>query len=142
MYAITLLGLPECLRALRAMLESRLAGAAGRLAIAIVDEYGELMAFARMDGAAPAVREIAVQKAYTSARMRSDLKDFRAGLERRGRTVADFGDPKLVGLAAGGVAIPSAATGAVLGAIGVSGGSPDEDEEIARIGLRAILSQR
>lgn len=142
MYEITLLGLPECMTALRAMLESGQASAKGRMAIAIVDEYGELMAFARMDGASPAVREYAVKKAYTSARMRSDLKDFRAGLEQRGRTVADFGDPNLVGMAAGGVAIPDATNGAVLGAIGVSGGTPDEDEEVARVGLRAILSQR
>jgi glc operon protein GlcG len=140
MHAIPLLGLPECWTALHAMLESPPARTKGRLAIAIANEYGELLAFARMDGASPAVREFAVKKAYTAARMRSDLKEFRAGPEQRGRTVADYGDPNLVGMAAGGVAIPDAATGAVLGAIGVSGGTPDEDEAVARVGLQAIVS--
>ena len=107
------------------------------MAFALVNDYGELMAFARMDGAAPAVREFAIKKAYTSARMRADLNEFRAGLERRGRSVADYGDPNLVGMAAGGAVIRDAETSAVLGAIGVSGGTPEEDEIVAREGLRA-----
>jgi glc operon protein GlcG len=138
MFTVPVLELPECLAALRAMLQSVPAKVGGRLAFAIVDEYGELLAFARMDGASPAVRDFAVKKAYTSARMRSDLKEFRAGLEQRGRTVADFADANLVGMAAGGVVILATSDDAVIGAIGVSGGTPDEDEEVARIGLRAI----
>jgi glc operon protein GlcG len=141
MYEITFLALPECLTALRAMLQSAPASAKGGLAVAIVNDYCELMAFARMDGASPAVCDFAVKKAYTSARMRSDLKEFRAGLEQRGRSVADYGDPRLVGMAAGGVAIRGGAGDAVIGAIGVSGGTPDEDDEVARAGLQAILSQ-
>jgi glc operon protein GlcG len=139
MFEITLLALPECMAAVRAMLESAPAGAKGRMAFAVVNEHGELMAFARMDGASPAVSDFALKKAYTSARMRTDLKAFRAGLEQRGRTVADYGDPKLVGMAAGGVAI--AAGDGVIGAIGVSGGTPDEDEQVARTGLATILSR-
>ena len=53
-----------------------------------------------------------------------------------GRSTADLGDPDLIGVQ-GGVAILSA-DGAALGGIGVSGLAADEDEAIARIGLRAI----
>ena len=141
MYEITLLGLSECRAALNAMLQSPPAKAKGRIAMAIVNDYGELMLFVRMDGTAPAVCDFAVKKAYTSARMRSDLGDFRAGLEQRGRTVADYSDPGLVGMAAGGVIVAGSAAGAVLGAIGVSGGTPAEDDEIARIGLAALRAQ-
>ena len=136
MYEITLLALPECLTALRTMLQNAPATAKGRLAIAIVNDYGELMAFARMDGASPAVCDFAVKKAYTAARMRSDLKEFRAGLEQRGRSVADYSDPGLVGMAAGGVAIRDGAGDAVIGAIGVSGGTPDEDDQLRMPGSR------
>jgi uncharacterized protein GlcG (DUF336 family) len=138
MYETVYLELPECLRAVTAMLQAAQTSASQPVAVAVVNEYGELMAFARMDRAAPAVCEFAVKKAYTAARMRADLRDFRAGLERRGRTVADYGDANLVGMAAGGVVIVGAEGNAVLGGIGVSGGTPDEDELIARTGLRAV----
>jgi uncharacterized protein GlcG (DUF336 family) len=140
MYNITLLGLPECMKAMGAMLERAPSVTTRPVAMAIVNEYGELMSFVRMDGASPHARDYAVKKAYTAARMRSDLKDFRAGLEQRGRSVSDFADPNLVGSAAGGVAIMDATSSAILGAIGVSGGTPDEDEAIARVGLGALQS--
>jgi uncharacterized protein GlcG (DUF336 family) len=97
------------------------------------------MAFARMDGAPPSAQQFAVKKAYTAARMRADLKDFRAGMEQRGRTVADYGDPNLVGMAAGGVVIEGTKSSEVLGAIGVSGGAPEDDERIARLGLQRLM---
>jgi glc operon protein GlcG len=139
MYEISLLELPECLAALEAILEESRATVSQPVAIAIVNDYGELMAFARMDGATPAVQEFAVKKAYTAARMRQDLRDFRAGLEQRGRTVADYGDPNLLGMAAGGVVIAGAGSGEVVGAIGVSGGTPADDDRIARLGLQLIM---
>jgi glc operon protein GlcG len=140
MFETTLLALPECRAALDAMLRNAQEGVRQPMAFAIVNDHGELMAFARMDGAAPAVREFAVKKAYTSARMRADLKDFRSGLEQRGRSVTDFADPNLVGMAAGGIVIREAETGAVLGAIGVSGGTPEEDDAVARVGIQSLFA--
>ncbi len=139
MYEIEILDLSQCLDALEAMLREAQTIAARPVAAAVVNEYGELMAFARADGASPAVQDFAVKKAYTAARMGADLRDFRAGLEQRGRSVADYGDPNLVGMAAGGVVVATA--GGVLGGIGVSGGTPDEDEQIARAGLQALRRQ-
>src|SRR6266542_850464 len=102
MFETALLDLAECRTALDAMLRAAQAHVRQPMAFAVVNDYGELMAFARMDGAAPAVRDFAVKKAYTTARMRGDLREFRAGLEQRARSVADYGDPGLVGMAAGG----------------------------------------
>src|SRR5579875_804552 len=136
MHEITLLGLPECLAALDAMLAAAQTSAARPMALAVVNAYGELMLFARMDGASPATQDFAFKKAYTAARMGADLKDFRASLEQRGRSVSDYGDANLVGMAAGGVVITDG--GGALGGIGVSGGTPDEDEQIARVGLKAL----
>ncbi|HTE83499.1 MAG TPA: heme-binding protein [Dehalococcoidia bacterium] len=138
MFETTLLDLAECRAALAAMLLAAQGLVRQPLAFAVVNDYGELMAFARMDGATPAVRELAIKKAYTSARMRADLKDFRAGLEQRGRNVTDYADPDLVGMAAGGIVIRDQESSVVLGGIGVSGGTPDEDEKIARAGLLAF----
>jgi uncharacterized protein GlcG (DUF336 family) len=139
MFGTTLLGLPECRVAINVMLRDAERDVQQPMAFAIVNDYGELMAFARMDGSTPAVRDFAVKKAYTAARMRADLKDFRAGLEQRGRSVADYADSGMVGMAAGGVVISEPGSGAVLGAIGVSGGTPQQDDVIAHAGLRALL---
>ena len=90
-----------------------------------------------MDGITPFVRDYATKKAYTAARMGADLADFAARLKGQGRSVADYGDDRLVGAARGGLAVRAAA-GAVVGGIGVSGGTPDQDEAVARIGLAAL----
>jgi uncharacterized protein GlcG (DUF336 family) len=140
MFESALLELPECRTALDAMLRAADKQGVEPMAFAIVNEYGELMAFARMDGAAPAIRDFAIKKAYTAARMRADLKDFRAGLEQRKRTVGDYSDPNLVGMAAGGVVVQETQSGEVIGAIGVSGGTPAQDDEIARAGLLVLLA--
>jgi uncharacterized protein GlcG (DUF336 family) len=140
MFEAALLDLPECRTALDAMLLSAQTRGVEPMAIAIVNEHGEIMAFARMDGAAPAIRDFAIKKAYTAALMRADLKDFRSGLDQRGRTVADYSDPNLVGMAAGGVVIRDPSSGQVTGAIGVSGGTPAQDDEIAREGLQVLLA--
>src|SRR5215471_19277101 len=99
MFESPFLDLAECRAALDAMLRDAEGRGVEPMAFAIVNEYGEIMVFARMDGAAPAIRDFALKKAYTAARMRTDLKDFRAGLEQRGRTVADYADPGFVGMA-------------------------------------------
>ena len=94
------------------------------------------MAFALMDGGTHFARHYATRKAYTASRMRADLRDFAAQRGAQGRSVTDYGDPGLVASARGGVAI-RAGDGSVVGGVGVSGASPDEDEEIARLGLQA-----
>jgi glc operon protein GlcG len=135
-YQKAILGLDDARRAMDRMLQEALKAPNRPVAIAICDDQGELVAFARMDKCAPLPLTIARKKAYTAARTRSDSKAFGERLKGMGRSTIELGDPDLIGVQ-GGVAI-IAADGAALGGIGVSGLAAEEDEAIAKIGLRVI----
>ena len=102
--------------------------------MAIVDDAGNLLAYARMDRCLRPT--FAIRKAYTSAVRSMDTVAFAEQLSTQGRTLESFGDPQLIALA-GGVAVIK--DGAVVGAIGV-GGLPSglDDEAIAKAGLAAL----
>jgi uncharacterized protein GlcG (DUF336 family) len=107
-----------------------------RINAAVTDSSGVLAAFLRMPGAFLHSVDIAIDKAYTAsgfgfdtAQWHSILKDneaLRTGMPHRPRLVV-FG---------GG--LPIREQGQLIGGIGVSGGSAEQDEECARAGLRAI----
>jgi glc operon protein GlcG len=103
--------------------------------VVVVDPEGELVAFARMDGAGYLPRSMARRKAYTAARTGSDSEAFGEGMRGLVSSLQELGDPMLVGFK-GGVCIR--AGNAVLGAIGVSGRSADEDDDLARRALAAL----
>jgi glc operon protein GlcG len=107
------------------------------IAVAIVDDRGDLLAYARMDGTAAWPSRFAERKAYTAAIMRADTAKYHESLRQRGATVAEAGDSKLTS-AQGGVAIVHAGT--VVGGIGVSGHRAERDEELARLGVEAMSS--
>jgi uncharacterized protein GlcG (DUF336 family) len=121
------------------MLEAALKAPNRPIAIAICDDQGELVAFARMDKCAPLPLTIARKKAYTAARTRSDTKAFGERLKGMGRSAIEFGDPELIGVQ-GGVTI-AATDGSPLGGIGVSGLAAEDDEAIAKIGLGIIIGR-
>jgi uncharacterized protein GlcG (DUF336 family) len=104
------------------------------IVVSVVDDNGDWVAFARMDGAPAFSREYAQRKAYTASLMRRDLTELAASRQRTGRLITDYGNPRLVGAASGGVVLKDGA-GNVLGGLGVSGGTPEEDEQIARTAL-------
>ena len=117
------------------------AGALGvRVNAAVTDGAGTLMAFLRMPGAFLHSVEIAIDKAYTAASFGLPTSQWpqilagddalRLGLPLRPRMVV-FG---------GGLPIIDAGsdTGELIGGIGVSGGSAEQDEACARAGLVAI----
>lgn len=135
-YQKTMLSLDDARLAMERMLQEALKAANRPVAIAICDDQGELVAFARMDRCAPLPLTIARKKAYTAARTRSDTKAFADRLKSIGRSTLDLGDSNLIGVQ-GGVAIVTP-DGTALGGIGVSGLAAEEDEAIARIGLGAI----
>lgn len=112
--------------------------------VAIVDGGRELLAFARMDGALLASPAIAQAKAYTARSMNCATKDLDGlgqpgaplfGIQSAhaavGRTIVTFG---------GGV--PITIGGDVVGAVGVAGGSPDQDHQIAAAGAAALDTVR
>ena len=138
MHSKPVLGLDEARCALGAMLDAATNVAGRPVALAVVDDHGDLVGFACMAGANPALaRQNALKKAYTSACMRIDSGAFAKRMQTAGRTLADFGSSDLI-LDAGGLVITRSRDGVVLGGIGVSGRSSEEDEEIARAGRQAL----
>ena len=107
--------------------------------VAVSDAHGELIAFARMDGAPLSSIRVAANKAWTAARERKPTKEIGDKIRHpeKGFDVAFFGDNKFVGWGGG---IPIWRDGQVVGAIGVSGLSSDEDIALATLGLELIAN--
>lgn len=105
--------------------------------IAIADPHGELIAFARMDGAPVSSIRIAINKAWTAARERKPTKEIGEKVRHpeKGHDIAYYGDPHFVGWGGG---IPVWKDGQVVGAIGVSGLSSAEDVELASMASQMI----
>ena len=104
-----------------------------QVAVAVVDEAGHLVACHRMDGALWVTPEIARAKANAAAGFRAttlDLEErFNKGRQLFAGNVAALGDYEFV-FGRGGVPIVS--DGRVVGAVGVSGAVPaDNDHAIA-----------
>jgi len=98
--------------------------------VAVVDPYGELIAFARMDGAPVSSVRIAMNKAYTAARERKTTEEIgaKARHPEKGFDVAYFGDDRFVGWGGG---VPVWRDGQVAGAIAISGLPQAEDIRLA-----------
>jgi glc operon protein GlcG len=106
--------------------------------IAVTDSHGELLAFLRMEKAKLSSIAIAQNKAYTSARTKRTT--FEVGKNSTdpitGYDIAFYGDPKMVGFGGG---VPIWHEGEVIGAVGVSGLSQEEDDELAKIGVESLI---
>ena len=105
--------------------------------VAVSDAHGELIAFARMDGAPLSSIRVAANKAWTAARERKPTKEISDKIRHpeKGFDIAFYGDRKFVGWGGG---IPIWHDGQVIGAIGVSGLSSVEDIALATLGLELI----
>jgi len=108
--------------------------------IAVADSHGELIAFARMDGAPISSIRIAANKAWTAARERKPTKEIgdKVRHPEKGHDIAYYGDPRFVGWGGG---IPIWQNGEVVGAVAVSGLSSAEDIALATLGLELIADQ-
>ena len=105
--------------------------------IAVADSQGELIAFARMDGAPISSIRIAANKAWTAARERKPTKDIgdKVRHPEKGHDIAYYGDPRFVGWGGG---LPIWKDGEVVGAVAVSGLSSNEDIALAALGVELI----
>lgn len=108
----------------------------------VVDDGGHLLAAARQDGACKACAGIAKNKAITSALYGAPTRamaDLSFGKNRDGVDAGLPGAAFVPGIVAfaGGLPITTV-DGTVVGGIGVSGASSDEDEQCAQAGLSAI----
>jgi glc operon protein GlcG len=108
--------------------------------IAVADSHGELIAFARMDGAPISSIRIAANKAWTAARERKPTQEIgdRVRHPEKGHDIAYYGDPRFVGWGGG---IPVWKDGQVVGAVAVSGLSSSEDIVLATLGVDLVSGQ-
>lgn len=136
MYMKEVLSLEQVRRSMNAMLEAALKEPDRPIAIAILDDNTNLLNYARMDGCRLNPQGVAIRKAYTAVMFGQNSSDFAQRLKNENRQVTDFGNPSLVAVK-GGVVVMSS-NGDILGGIGVSGLTAEEDEEIALIGLNAL----
>jgi uncharacterized protein GlcG (DUF336 family) len=104
--------------------------------IAVVDASGELLAFSRMDGARPASIEIAITKARSAARRRRPTAEEAGGDVLQGVRLALAAQSNVTGIGGG---LPIAVDGQIVGGVGVSSGTVDEDLAVALAGVEALL---
>ena len=103
--------------------------------IAILDDGGNLKAFCRMDGAALLSIEVAQNKAYT-ALFGFPTQDFFNFIQGDPSLLA--GLPNLSRIAAYGGGFPIRIDGQVVAAIGVSGGTVQNDVDVAQAALAVV----
>ena len=104
--------------------------------VAVTDVGGNLISFLRMPGAFPQSIDIAIDKAYTAAGFGFSTAQWAGFL--RGDEALRLGMPVRPRNVVFGGGLPIREGGALIGGIGVSGGSAEQDEECARAGLAAL----
>jgi glc operon protein GlcG len=101
-----------------------------KMNIAVVDTNGEPVLFERMEGAQIASGTISINKARTAARFRRESRVFYNAYET-GHTFAGTLDPTLTASPGG---FPLVDGGKLIGAIGCSGGTGDQDAATCKAG--------
>jgi glc operon protein GlcG len=105
-----------------------------KMNIAVVDTNGELVQFERMEGAQIASGSISIGKARTSARFRRESRVF--------YNVFETGHPYIAtlepGLTASPGGYPLVEGGKLIGAIGCSGGTGDQDAAVCKVGAEIV----
>ena len=103
------------------------------VAIAIVDNNGHLVYFERMDDTQIASTWIAIDKAKTSAQFRRPSRAFEEGVAKGRNAILGLqGATPITG------GLPIVVGGKVIGGVGVSGVTADQDEQVASAGVAAL----
>ncbi len=106
------------------------------LALCVVDAGGHVVASQRMDGAALGAMRLAVGKAYTAVLWGTRTGDFTESTQPGG---ADWGwnttDDRVVVYAGG---LPLYVDGRLVGGVGASGGTAEQDEDCVRAAVNAL----
>jgi glc operon protein GlcG len=132
-------GPPISLDRAEAVIHAALAEATRRnwkMNVAIADSGGNLVAFQRMDGAMLASIQIGQHKARAAATFRRPTKIFEDGIQLMHLTYLLAFD----GVIASRGGIPLIDQGAIIGAIGCSGGTDSQDDIVSRAGA-AVINQ-
>ena len=131
----TFVTLFECVYdfALHVATEARLAiGITGRqnVAVAVVNTHGSMVYYERMDNTQSASARIAVDKGSAAAMYRRTTRQFADAINKSGPAVMT-----LPGVVASPGGLPIMRDGKVIGGLGVSGMTGDQDEQCAKAGL-------
>jgi glc operon protein GlcG len=105
-----------------------------KMNIAVVDTNGELVDFSRMEGAQIASGSISIGKARTAARFRRESRLFYNAYESGHAYTATL-DPTLVASPGG---FPLVEDGKLIGAVGCSGGTGDQDAAVCKVGAEVV----
>ena len=100
------------------------------VAVAVVDNHGFLVYFERMDNTQTASMDIAVGKARAAATYRRPTRVFMEVINKGGPATGT-----LPGVFASPGGLPIMADGKVIGGVGVSGATGDQDEQCSKAGL-------
>jgi uncharacterized protein GlcG (DUF336 family) len=103
------------------------------VAVAIVNTHGSLVYYERMNNTQSASAQIAVDKAKVGAMYRRTTRVFADVIAKSGPAVMT-----LPGVVASPGGIPIMSGGKVIGGVGVSGVTGDQDEQCAKAGLAAM----
>ena len=98
-------------------------------AVAIVEPNGSLVYFERMENTQYGGMQVAIDKAKTAATFRRSTRVFMDGVNKTPALATLGGITALPG------GLPIFADGKVIGGVGVSGGTGDQDEQCAKAGL-------
>ena len=104
--------------------------------IAVVDAGGQLLAFARMDGAFALSFDTALMKAMTAASYGIPTGDIAAGIDIK-LAIATQG--KRINLPGG---LPVIVDGHVIGGIGIGSGTGEQDKDVAKAALAALAGAK
>src|ERR1700726_860313 len=132
-------GLPVSLEQAQAVIQAAVAEAKKRnwkMSVAVADSGGNLVAFQRMDGAMLASIQIAEHKARAATTFRRPTRIFEDGIQRMHLNYLLAFD----GVIASRGGIPLIDQGAIIGAIGCSGGTDSQDEIVSQAGV-AVINQ-
>ena len=103
------------------------------MAFAVVEPGGQLVLFEKMDGTQYGSELVAQEKARTAARFKRPTKAFSVAVAAGGVAVLSL--PGIVAIEGG---VPIVVQGRIVGALGVSGGTSEQDGEIAAIALAGV----
>ena len=103
------------------------------VSVAVVDPHGALLYFERMENTQYASNDIAIAKARAAATFRRPTRAFAEGINKGSPATATL--PGVVGSPGG---VPLTVEGRVIGAVGVSGVTGDQDEQCAMAGAKSM----
>jgi glc operon protein GlcG len=103
------------------------------VAVAVVDPHGSLVYFERMEDTQFASMDIAIMKAKAAATYRRPTRVFAEGINKGGPATATL--PGVVGSPGG---VPIFVGGKIVGAVGVSGVTGDQDEQCSIAGSKSL----